>query len=136
MIDYDVCGTLEFHSVVHIDLLESTHQSTPKYLWWNTYLVKMKLDQTTLEKIPENFSIIDNLDNDGEWYLLKDIFRKNCIVICKIFESSNLYIKNYNEQAYVSSNLNILSNICEIVYPCMGIYPGMHVCDFKLINDI
>lgn len=136
MIDYDICGTLEFHSIEHINLLDSLQQNIPKYLWWNTYLVKMRLDQDTLKKIPENFSIIDNLDNDGEWYLLKDIFCKNCIVIYEMSESSNMYIKKYDEQVYIFSNLKLLSNICEIVYPCMGIYPGMSVCAFKLINDI
>ena len=36
---------------------------------------------------------------------------------------------------YVSTTLKSLKNTCIQVYPCVGIYPTLLVCDYELMSE-
>lgn len=130
-IDYDVKENLLFLSKEQNENLKSSGTINHKYLWWNVYLVKIDM-KTSLEKLLDNFIIVDNLDAYGKWFIIKDINIKKCMVINEISGSSDLHIDQYSEQLLVLLNLTVLSNICEKVFPCMSIYPKISVCNFTL----
>jgi len=48
-------------------------KTMPAYMWWHTYLVKANFK----DLIASDFSIVDNLDDRGEWFFVKALCTHN-----------------------------------------------------------
>jgi hypothetical protein len=129
MVDFTVCGTLDLHKKSE-DLEESS--TKPKYLWWHIYLINIP----DIEILIKSFVIIDNLDAKTEWLVVRDMSHFACTVVDEekeltqeLSHKPHLYITKEDERLYTIEQLNALNKICKQVYPCVGIYPKLLVCE-------
>lgn len=160
-INFKIVGTLDFLAKMWVrDLNEETmHKYMPRYLWHDTYLVK-----TTYRKMmnamghqKNTFVIVDNLTEQGDWFLLKDtnarhtisatgydthqtyIFEGSCPAMITMAKENYpekgifLHIKEAEKREQVLDRIEQLLEFSDEVYICVGIYPELLVCDYAYL---
>ena len=144
--NFKIIGTLDLLPKVAVSSIEI--DGDPIAFWWNTYLVKSDMDRM-LDSLPKDFTVVDNLDAAGEWFIVKDISVKGITVINKGYtpcvssmaevtpakSGSYTYICKSKIRKDLMVKLQVLTSVSREVYLLTSIYPSLEVCDYMFKEE-
>ncbi len=140
--NFKIVGTLDFLPKMGYPSLEGLG-AEPVSLWWHTYLIKS--DKKKVESLPSHFGMVDNLDSEGKWFVVKDsshpkdqIFINEGYVPCIASDAEvtppksgrYVHVSKNVERAEICNKIEELKVLSDEVYMIASIYPTLEVYDY------
>lgn len=150
MVDFKIVGTLDFLPKMGFVSFSSEVGDRPAFMWWHTYLVKSTTNQITPLRDNKTFCVVDNLDAEGQWFIVKDLapvtgtpnelftlinhgYTPSITSTAEVTPAKSgayLYIGLPAKRADTVAKIEELLKTCDEVYPVMSMYPTLQVCDY------